>query len=245
MDKQYLLTFFVVAIVFPSVTLAKEFIVGDEAGWTTTGDYEGWVKGKEFRIGDKLVFKYTIGLHNVYPVDEYVFKYTIGLHNVYPVDEYGYKNCIIPQNGVLDSGEDTITLETPGPKYFVCGVGLHCEKGGQKLSVDVKQGDTQGPTHGEKTYSQSFGANGSPYTAPSQSPTTNGSPYVAPSQSQATNGSPYATPSQFSIANDSPNGAPSQSSISSDSSNSSNGLRKIGCQQLLAILVAIVALIVI
>ncbi|KAL7247721.1 hypothetical protein ACSBR2_002601 [Camellia fascicularis] len=228
MDKQYLLTFFVVAIVLPSVTLAKEFIVGDEAGWTTTGDYEGWVKGKEFRIGDKLVFKYTIGLHNVYHVDE-----------------YGYKNCIIPENGVLESGEDTITLETPGPKYFVCGVGLHCEKGGQKLSVDVKQGDTQGPTHGEKTYSPSLGANGSPYTAPSQSPTTNGSPCVAPSQSQATNGSPYATPPQISIANDSPNGAPSQSSVSSDSSNSSNGLRKIGCQQLLAILVAIVVLIVI
>ncbi|KAI8014142.1 hypothetical protein LOK49_LG05G01040 [Camellia lanceoleosa] len=228
MGKQYLFTFFVLAIVLPSVAFAKEFIVGDEAGWTTTGDYKGWVKGKEFRIGDKLVFKYTIGLHNVYPVDE-----------------YGYKNCIIPQNGVLESGEDTITLETPGPKYFVCGVGLHCEKGGQKLSVDVKQGDTQGPNHGEKTHSQSLGANGSPYTAPSQSPTTNGSPYVAPSQSQATNGSPYATPPQISIANDSPNGAPSQSSVSSDSSNSSNGLRKIGCQQLLAILVAIVALIVI
>ncbi|KAF5937941.1 hypothetical protein HYC85_025447 [Camellia sinensis] len=124
-----------------------------------------WAKGKEFRVGDKLVFKYTIGLHNLYQVNE-----------------DAYKNCIIPQYG------DTIVLESLGPEYFVCGVGLHCKKGGQRLSINVKQRDTQGPIQGAKTPSKS------PVVAPSQSPTTNALPNAPPCQSSDTNGPPYAQP---------------------------------------------------
>ncbi|XP_028079426.1 early nodulin-55-1-like [Camellia sinensis] len=157
MARQYLFTFSIVVIFLPTVNFAGEFIVGDEARWTSTYGYE-------------------------------VFKYTIELHNMYQVNEDAYKNCIIPQDGVLASGEDTITLESPGPKYFVCGVGLHCEKGGQKLLINVKQRDTQGPIQDAKTPSKSL------VVAPSQSPATNALPNALPSQFSNTNGPPYAQP---------------------------------------------------
>ncbi|CAL5435701.1 unnamed protein product [Camellia sinensis] len=231
MARQFLFAFFIIAISLPAVTFAREFIVGDAAGWTTTYDYEGWAKGKEFRVGDKLVFKYTIGLHNLYQVNE-----------------DAYKNCIIPQDGELASGEDTIALESVGPKYFVCGVGLHCEKGGQKLSINVKQRHTQGPIQGAKTPSKS------PVVAPSQSPATNALPNAPPSQSSDTNGPPYAQPSQLPTTNDSSNGVPSQSSAFSDysdvasspkaSSKSSNGFSKTRYHLPIVIAGVLVALIV-
>ena len=49
--------FFIIAIVaffaIPS-SLATEFMVGDEKGWSLDFDYQGWAAGKEFRVGDKL-----------------------------------------------------------------------------------------------------------------------------------------------------------------------------------------------
>lgn len=50
-------TFFVTfalisAIIAPA--LAKEFTVGDEAGWKTNFDYKTWAASKEFHVGDKL-----------------------------------------------------------------------------------------------------------------------------------------------------------------------------------------------
>lgn len=34
--------------------LAKEIIVGDEAGWKLDFNYQDWAKGKDFQVGDKL-----------------------------------------------------------------------------------------------------------------------------------------------------------------------------------------------
>ncbi|EEF46461.1 hypothetical protein RCOM_1494350 [Ricinus communis] len=70
-----------VAIV-PMFSLAKEYIVGDETGWTIAFDYQAWAQGKDFRGGDKLA--------------------------------------------------------TPGKKWYICGVGKHCEVGGQKLTITVQ-----------------------------------------------------------------------------------------------------------
>ncbi|CAN1239399.1 Blue copper protein [Linum grandiflorum] len=38
----------------PSSTVGKDFIVGDNYGWTTNFDYQSWTKGKEFYVGDRL-----------------------------------------------------------------------------------------------------------------------------------------------------------------------------------------------
>ncbi|XP_059659117.1 blue copper protein 1b-like [Cornus florida] len=116
---------FVVAALVPVATFAKEIIVGDAAGWVVKFDYVSWAKKQDFHVGDTLVFKYPQGAQTVIKVDE-----------------NSYKNCIIPQesrgNPVLGSGKDVISLESLGKKWFVCGIPQHCEKGGQKLEVDVK-----------------------------------------------------------------------------------------------------------
>jgi hypothetical protein len=43
----------IAAILVPS-TLATEFLVGDETGWDINYDYQGWIRGKEFHVGDQL-----------------------------------------------------------------------------------------------------------------------------------------------------------------------------------------------
>jgi hypothetical protein len=37
----------------------------------------------------------------------------------------------------LTSGNDVITLATPGRKWYICGVAKHCEAGNQKLVITV------------------------------------------------------------------------------------------------------------
>ncbi|GJT04700.1 blue copper protein-like protein [Tanacetum coccineum] len=117
------------SIIFLAATLvalassvsAKVFTVGDEKGWTLNFDYEAWAKGKEFVVGDQLVFKYAAGKHNVFRVNGTLFQ-----------------QCSIPPtNEALTSGYDVITLATPGRKWYICGVGSHCESGGMKLFINV------------------------------------------------------------------------------------------------------------
>ncbi|KAK1436188.1 hypothetical protein QVD17_01966 [Tagetes erecta] len=100
---------------------AKVFIVGDEKGWTLNFDYQAWAKDKLFVVGDQLVFKYAYGKHNVHKVNGTAFQ-----------------QCSIPPtNEALTSGYDVITLATPGRKWYICGVGKHCESGGMKLFINV------------------------------------------------------------------------------------------------------------
>ncbi|PWA75032.1 Cupredoxin [Artemisia annua] len=82
------------------------FVVGDNYGWTLNFDYQAWATGKEFIVGDKLVFRYPTGKHNVFRVNGTQFQ-----------------QCAIPAaNEALTSGYDVITLATPGRKWYMCGV---------------------------------------------------------------------------------------------------------------------------
>ncbi|XP_040985864.1 mavicyanin-like [Juglans microcarpa x Juglans regia] len=111
----------IAATLAPSI-LAKEFLVGDSTGWTINYDYESWVKGKEFHVGDKLVFKYPKGIHNVIRVD----------------NATAYENCLAStETETLSSGNDVITLTTPGKIWYICGVSRHCEEGEQKIAIEV------------------------------------------------------------------------------------------------------------
>ncbi|KAL1827519.1 hypothetical protein ACET3Z_005931 [Daucus carota] len=110
-----------VAVAFFSVVSAKDFMVGDNKGWTINFDYQAWAQDKEFYVGDKLVFRYPVGLHNVFKVNG-----------------TGFQNCIKPAlSEALITGNDTIVLATPGRKWYICGVGQHCAAGGQKLLIVV------------------------------------------------------------------------------------------------------------
>lgn len=45
----------IIATIFlPSIAIAKEFVVGDDRGWTIGFDYNAWAADKTFLLGDKL-----------------------------------------------------------------------------------------------------------------------------------------------------------------------------------------------
>ncbi|KAA3460193.1 mavicyanin-like [Gossypium australe] len=116
--------FFIIAIVaffaVPSC-LATEFTVGDEKGWSLDFDYQSWAAGKEFHVGDKLVFNYRAGAHNV-----------IGVSGI------EFQQCQASSNNTVRStGNDVITLSTPGRKWYICGVPGHCAARNMKLNITV------------------------------------------------------------------------------------------------------------
>lgn len=67
-----------------------------------------------------------------------VFKYNPGSHNVFKVDQAGFKDCKTPVGGSpFTSGNDAIELKQEGKKWYICGVGDHCQSGGMKLVINV------------------------------------------------------------------------------------------------------------
>lgn len=53
-----LVTLSIAAILFPTIAMAAEHVVGDDKGWTINFDYQAWAKDKVFRVGDKLGITY-------------------------------------------------------------------------------------------------------------------------------------------------------------------------------------------
>ncbi|KAG8382334.1 hypothetical protein BUALT_Bualt05G0066600 [Buddleja alternifolia] len=99
---------------------AIDHIVGDDSGWKLGVNYTAWAEGKQFYLGDRLVFKYGQGAHNVHRVNGTAFQ-----------------QCMVPSApGPLTSGNDVIPLATPGRKWYICGVGNHCASG-MKLVITV------------------------------------------------------------------------------------------------------------
>ncbi|XP_008238714.1 PREDICTED: mavicyanin-like [Prunus mume] len=119
-NSQLFIILATLALVSPCM-LATEFIVGDDKGWTINFDYQAWAQGKQFYVGDKLVFNYPKGAHNVFKVNG-----------------TGFQQCAAPLDSVpLTSGNDVISLATPGRKWYICGVAKHCAVGNQKLLITV------------------------------------------------------------------------------------------------------------
>ncbi|XVF56839.1 hypothetical protein PTKIN_Ptkin06aG0152400 [Pterospermum kingtungense] len=126
-----LVIFALVAAMIPAISYAMEFTVGDDDGWKLGVNYTEWAKGKQFFVGDTLVFKYNVEFHNVYSVNGTDFQ-----------------NCNVPLNTSLAffTGNDSIKLATLGNKWYICGVGRHCD-GGMKLKITViESGPTPAPT---------------------------------------------------------------------------------------------------
>ncbi|KAF9587017.1 hypothetical protein IFM89_039703 [Coptis chinensis] len=103
-----------------STTRGETHLVGDDEGWTQFPNFTYWAKGKSFHVGDTLVFSYAQELHNVVQVNG-----------------TSYEDCIMEPNlGVLQSGNDSITVAEVGQLWYICGVEDHC-KNGQKLTIEV------------------------------------------------------------------------------------------------------------
>lgn len=59
-------------------------------------------------------------------------------HNVFKVNGTAFKDCIVPPaSDAFTSGNDVITLGTPGNKWYICGVQGHCSNRKQKLTINV------------------------------------------------------------------------------------------------------------
>ncbi|KAL8139565.1 hypothetical protein V2J09_005586 [Rumex salicifolius] len=96
--------------------------VGDSDGWTTIGhvDYRRWASTKIFRIGDVVVFNYIPQFHNVMQVNHVAYK---ACNASFPISTH-------------TSGNDSITINSHGHHFFLCGVPGHCQNG-QKLDINV------------------------------------------------------------------------------------------------------------
>ncbi|GJV41388.1 basic blue protein-like protein [Tanacetum coccineum] len=56
----------------------------------------------------------------------------------YVGDTLGFQQCTATSsNGTLTSGRDVIALQTPGRKWYICGVAKHCELRNMKLVITV------------------------------------------------------------------------------------------------------------
>ncbi|XP_028753904.1 umecyanin-like [Neltuma alba] len=104
---------------------ATRYNVGGDFGWGIPPNqtfYSDWASSKTFIVGDSLVFNWT------------------GNQNVADVPMADYNNCstdVITFTGSPNRTVFTITLLFPGPRYFICTVDDHCERG-QKFSINVR-----------------------------------------------------------------------------------------------------------
>ncbi|XP_051114743.1 blue copper protein 1a-like [Andrographis paniculata] len=112
-------------VVISTPALSTDYIVGDGSGWKLNFNYTAWAEGKDFHVGDRLIFRYTEGSHNV-------FRLTTA-------DDF--RQCAVPSNVTsLSSGNDVIVLASPGRKWYICGFADHCTRG-MKLAITVTTAD--------------------------------------------------------------------------------------------------------
>ncbi|XP_058748235.1 blue copper protein 1a-like [Vicia villosa] len=122
--------FAICMVLFSSVAMAVDHIVGDEKGWTVDFNYTQWAQDKVFRVGDNLVFNYDNSKHNVFKVNGALFQ-----------------NCDFPpQNEALSTGKDVIQLKTDGRKWYICGKANHCAARQMKLVINVLEEGAPSPS---------------------------------------------------------------------------------------------------
>lgn len=116
---------------------ATQYNVGDSTGWDTATDFNSWVQGKSFAVGDTLNFHYS------------------SLHSVLEVSKSDYDSC---QTGnalqSFSDGSTQIPLSNPGNRYFTCGTPGHCA-GGMKMAIDVQAAAANGGSPGTSSASPS------------------------------------------------------------------------------------------
>ncbi|GAB2281084.1 hypothetical protein Dimus_015693, partial [Dionaea muscipula] len=142
-----------VIAIFQPVCMQEVYKVGDSQGWTSIiphPNYSQWAASKTFHIGDVIIFQYNRDFQNVMQVSR-----------------VEYKSCDIKDPiATYYSGNDSITIRSPGHYFYICSFPGHCQAG-QK--VDFRVLKTSSPV--------------SPSASPSLSPTPSFrlSPVSAPS----------------------------------------------------------------
>nr|GFC97558.1 putative cupredoxin [Tanacetum cinerariifolium] len=83
-------------------------------------DHHAYMNNLEMYVGDKLLFEYPIGQHDVVEVDC-----------------NDLQSCTVPPGAVRHtSGKDVIDIDKEGKRAFMCSVkdGQHCREGKMKFS---------------------------------------------------------------------------------------------------------------
>ncbi|XP_030546357.1 uclacyanin 1 isoform X3 [Rhodamnia argentea] len=114
------LTCFVLAALLIELAAAASYTVGGpNGGWDTTTDVQTWASSQKFLIGDTLVFQYAPS------------------HDVTEVTKADYDSCQATSPiKTSTGGSSTVSLTSPGKRYFICSTPGHCA-GGMKLEVDT------------------------------------------------------------------------------------------------------------
>ncbi|KAL8053681.1 hypothetical protein ABFX02_05G088700 [Erythranthe guttata] len=120
MRSVFLITMIIALVVAPAA-FATDYTVGDDSGWKLGINYTEWAEGKNFRVGDTIMFMYKSGAHNVMKVNGCDFQKCASSNAT-----------VVP----LTTGNDVIPLATPGKKWYICTIGEHCSKG-MKLVISV------------------------------------------------------------------------------------------------------------
>ncbi|GAB2224668.1 hypothetical protein Droror1_Dr00005434 [Drosera rotundifolia] len=121
-----LLLFLGLACMLSKSASALIHVVGGSDGWEIPPNatfYQEWAKPRTFGVGDKLVFPYRTGAHNVLQVTQKDYE-VCGNENV--IKHYF-------------RGPTIIQLNTTGDYFFYSAIGTHCEAG-QKLHIAVVNG---------------------------------------------------------------------------------------------------------
>ncbi|MED6157885.1 hypothetical protein PIB30_027550 [Stylosanthes scabra] len=118
--KNTILLVLVATTLMAKEALAAQHVVGGAQGWDQSTDFNSWISGQTFHVGDQLVFKYS-SLHSVVELGS----------------ESAYKNCDIGSPvKTMSSGNDVVKLDKPGTRYFTCGTLGHCSQG-MKVKITI------------------------------------------------------------------------------------------------------------
>ncbi|KAJ9688678.1 hypothetical protein PVL29_014367 [Vitis rotundifolia] len=115
----------IVAAVLLQGAAAATYYVGGNISWSvpTEGEsaYTAWASGKDFELGDTIVFNWT------------------GTHTVARVSKDVYDNCTTANVLASDTQATSpvnYTLNSTEPQYFICTIGSHCSFG-QKVTISI------------------------------------------------------------------------------------------------------------
>ncbi|PIN21341.1 hypothetical protein CDL12_05977 [Handroanthus impetiginosus] len=112
----------VVALTGTRVSAETHHVVGDELGWGPALDVNSWLAGRVFRVGDKILFKYS--------------ETEDGVVELKGLEEFLSCNLTNPIRMYTDR-ENHIPLEKEGVRYFTSANPENC-KSGLKLPVPVQ-----------------------------------------------------------------------------------------------------------
>ncbi|TVU38704.1 hypothetical protein EJB05_12088, partial [Eragrostis curvula] len=159
-----------------ATALATDYKVGGSDGWDTFINYDKWVAGKTFMVGDTITFTY------------------MPYHNVLEVNEADYATCAVDNPlSTHSNGSTTFELTAVGTRYFICGIPRHCLNGTMHVAVATVPFDptkAAPPAAGPSPASAPLPSPPADAAVPASSPAADAVVTKPPTGAPASNGAP-------------------------------------------------------